>query len=88
MSQWDQGGPAFEPVCEESALCMAASLQKGLPQKYCRCSGEPSNLEVIDFLKIPAGLKPGKCESRHRRCSLFPVFCRPNPPDFFTFVHR
>jgi len=44
--QWDAEGPAFEPACEET--------------EARQCSGNPSNLEIVDVLKIPALLKPGR----------------------------
>ena len=66
INQWDQGGPAFDPPCEESAACKALALQDGLgPQELCRCSGEPANLEIIDTFRIPTDIKPGKCKRHH-----------------------
>jgi hypothetical protein len=44
INQWDTGGPAFEPPCEETEACKALALQPGLgPQALCRCSGRERN---------------------------------------------
>jgi len=58
--QWEQEGPAFEPMCQESEECL------NLKTETCRCSGSVNshllvpNLEIVDVLKIPANLKPGR----------------------------
>jgi hypothetical protein len=58
--QWEQEGPAYEPVCKESDDC--TQLKK---RESCRCSGSVNsrllvpNLEIIDTLRIPADLTPG-----------------------------
>jgi len=57
--QWDEEGPSHEPVCEESEACKATTLS-GDAFALCRCSGNPVNLEIVDVLKIPADIKPGK----------------------------
>lgn len=65
---WQREGPTFEPVCEESAACIAGySRWPALaPMGSCKCSGYSNggpllpNLEVIDMVKIPVGTKPGK----------------------------
>jgi len=62
---WEREGPSFEPVCEESAACKAAASAQHGPQGVCKCSGHSNggpllpNLEIVDELKIPAGLAPG-----------------------------
>eukprot|EP01047_Picozoa_sp_COSAG01_P015458 COSAG01_NODE_774_length_13702_cov_11.108726_18_plen_138_part_00 len=64
--QWEDEGPAFEPVCEESASCKALAYNCagncGFTGGDCKCSGAPKNVEIVDTLSIPADLKPGKCE--------------------------
>jgi hypothetical protein len=68
---WTREGPQFEPVCQESEACIDAT-RKGLqgvafqPQGVCRCSGYSNggpllpNVEMVDTVRIPAHLKPGK----------------------------
>ena len=46
FDQWDEEGPAFEPHCPNT--------------KERPCMGNPPNLEVVDLVRIPAGLKPGR----------------------------
>ena len=62
--QWEDEGPAFEPVCEESQACRDLAFDCkgncGFAGADCRCSGAPKNVEIVDVLKIPADLKPGK----------------------------
>jgi hypothetical protein len=62
--QWEDEGPAFEPVCEESQACkdlaFSCAGNCGFSGGDCRCSGAPKNVEIVDMLKIPAQLKPGK----------------------------
>lgn len=59
--QWEQEGPAYEPVCQESEDCTV--LKK---PESCRCSGSVNsllmvpNLEIVDTLHIPAGLTRGR----------------------------
>lgn len=49
----------------ESPACLASAMGGG-EQGVCRCSGHSNggpllpNLEVVDVLKIPEGLTPGK----------------------------
>jgi len=69
---WWREGPGFEPVCEESDACKywASGCIPGIscptPVGVCRCSGYSNggpllpNLEIVDSIKIPAQLKPGK----------------------------
>ena len=79
---WQREGPTFEPVCEESAACIAGySRWPALaPMGSCKCSGYSNggpllpNLEVIDMVKIPVGTKPGKCKD------LDAPFTREPPP--------
>ena len=58
---WAWYGASFEPVCEESAACIAAT--KSVLPGLCKCSGDKvggmSLTEVVDRVHIPAGLKPG-----------------------------
>lgn len=65
---WAGNGPSFEPVCTESEACRNAHDKKPLclgPKKpcACRCSGDGigdlPQLEIVDRVLIPAGLKPG-----------------------------
>jgi len=59
--QWEQEGPAYLPVCQESEDC--TNLKK---KESCRCSGSVNsrllvpNLEIVDTLHIPADLVPGQ----------------------------
>merc|ERR1712046_254927 len=65
---WEREGPSFEPVCEESEACREAATYGawGSIQGVCRCSGHSNggpllpNLEMVDNVKIPGNLKPGK----------------------------
>jgi len=63
---WERGGATFQPVCEESEACIAIATKGGWKQGVCRCSGYSNggallpNLEVVDSVKIPANLKPGR----------------------------
>jgi hypothetical protein len=68
---WEREGPQFEPVCNESSECIEGfSKSKGYsglaPQGTCKCSGFSNggpllpNLEIVDAVKIPAHLQPGK----------------------------
>merc|ERR1712167_217196 len=72
---WEREGPSFEPVCEESLACIKYAAWQGRGaeiQGVCRCSGHSNggpllpNLEVVDVLKIPEGLAPGKCVLQFR----------------------
>ena len=71
---WAREGPGFAPICEESEACrayfsggydLAADFGDAV-QGVCRCSGWSNggpllpNLEIIDNLRIPAALKPGR----------------------------
>mmetsp|Transcript_44385 Transcript_44385/g.100236 ORF Transcript_44385/g.100236 Transcript_44385/m.100236 type:complete len:435 (-) Transcript_44385:67-1371(-) len=63
---WEKEGPSFEPVCQESEACKAAATNGGGPRGVCRCSGHSNggpllpNLEMVDNLKIPLDLEPGR----------------------------
>ena len=65
---WSREGPTFEPVCNESAACIAAYSGNGGYQfgayGLCKCSGLgeqlPTSLEVVDQLAIPATTPPGR----------------------------
>ena len=75
---WIYNGPAFEPVCEESAECKAFSAKAGGSpgdaRNPCRCSGDGigdlATMEMVDKVHIPADLPAGeyvvgwRCESR------------------------
>ena len=56
-------GLSFEPKCKEVAECRvdSGSVVTAMDNP-CRCSGEwgPYNMEIVDEIMIPAGLKPGK----------------------------
>ena len=63
---WERMGPSFEPVCEESDECKRGATQHGGgAYGICKCSGHSNagpllpNLEIVDTLTIPKGLKPG-----------------------------
>lgn len=70
---WEREGPGFAPVCEESEACTAKAdgyytkpWLKGGPGT-CKCSGNSNtgglllpNLEIVDRVMIPKGLKPGR----------------------------
>ena len=85
---WIYNGPAFEPVCEESAECKAFSAKARGPgdaHNPCRCSGDGigdlATMEMVDKVHIPADLPAGeyvvgwRCESSPRR----PAFARGEP---------
>ena len=56
---WSFYGASFEPVCEESEACKSA-LDKAPAPGVCRCSGEWNDqVEIMDTVRIPAGLAPG-----------------------------
>ena len=70
-------------MCEESEECKALAdpkTWKNASYASCKCSGHSNaankngpyvlapNLEIVDSVKIPAGLKPGDCE--HHAASL------------------
>lgn len=54
--QWEDEGPAFEPVCEESQACKDLAWNCagncGFNGGDCRCSGAPKNVEIVDVLKV------------------------------------
>jgi len=70
---WIFSGAAFEPVCQEDEACLKLAATPGKappclgPDKAagcaCRCSGDSvgdlPQLEIVDKVMIPAGLKPG-----------------------------
>ena len=54
-------GASFEPVCEESEACKSTWNATQVPAGTCKCSGEWDDLvEVIDHVRIPASINPGK----------------------------
>jgi len=67
---WYREGPSFEPVCEESDACRKAATTgawtDGDVNALCKCSGHSNdgpllpNIEVVDNVKIPSHLKPGR----------------------------
>lgn len=63
---WEREGPSFEPLCEESQECKEAATRGAGKAGVCRCSGHSNggpllpNLEIVDLVKIPSDLKPGK----------------------------
>jgi len=63
---WEREGPSFEPVCEELESCKRYATGYGGGPGSCLCSGHSNggpllpNLEVVDNVRVPAGLKPGK----------------------------
>lgn len=70
---WQREGATFDPVCVESEKCRQAVATGGLDaaveqtyQGVCRCSHFSNggfllpNLEVVDTIKIPENLKPGR----------------------------
>ena len=64
---WEREGPSFEPVCEETEACRAYATGyiKGGKFSACKCSGHSNlgpllpNLEIVDKVRIPAGLAAG-----------------------------
>lgn len=52
-----QTGKSFAPKCEERPNCGSTENNS-----ECLCSGMwgPYNLEIVDTVQIPSGLKPGK----------------------------
>lgn len=66
---WHMSGPSFEPVCEESEACKNAHITPPEclgPEKPCECKcsgdgiGDLPQLEIVDQVLIPEGIKPGK----------------------------
>jgi len=66
---WEREGPTFEPYCQESAECRAYQVETGgfgSKPGICRCSGHSNggpllpNLEIVDKVRIPAGLPLGR----------------------------
>lgn len=64
---WNREGSTFEPACEESDACRRAiATGEGGFEGVCRCSHYSNggfllpNLEVVDNLKIPLDLTPGR----------------------------
>ena len=68
---WAREGPQFAPVCDESDECRAMMSQGNWASGFgsagtCKCSGFSNggpllpNLEVVDRVRIPAGLAPGR----------------------------
>jgi len=68
---WHRMGPQFSPVCKESEECIReytgwVGEKEGNTQGVCKCSGFSNggpllpNLEIVDVVKIPTNIKPGK----------------------------
>ena len=56
-------GQPFEPKCKEVEACLGdTGGVVSTMDNPCRCSGEwgPFNMEIVDTVMIPVGLKPGK----------------------------
>lgn len=54
-------GEGFPPKCKETTNC-DPDCKSGWPcENHCRCSGRkgPYNLEIVDWVQIPADLPPG-----------------------------
>jgi hypothetical protein len=70
-------------VCEESQACKDLAFNCagncGFNGGDCRCSGAPKNVEIVDVLKIPADLKPGKYVLGWR-CVAARLAPSPSPP--------
>ena len=78
---WHLNGASFEPKCDKPPACVNAHTKNpgsGDLAATCRCSGDGigdlATLEIVDMVKIPAGLVPGeyvlgwRCASQsHRR---------------------
>eukprot|EP01044_Picomonas_judraskeda_P005771 COSAG03_NODE_553_length_6971_cov_3.971624_11_plen_209_part_00 len=66
VNEWFMYGATFEPVCEESEACRTSydktpSREGPNHRPVCKCSGDwNDNVEVVDTVEIPKGLKPGK----------------------------
>ena len=67
LGLWGRVGPSFAPVCEESEACKAGFAHAlGAPTGTCRCSGYSNvgpllpNLEIVDEVRIPSHLAPGR----------------------------
>ena len=72
--RWSREGPSFEPVCEESDACKDYARDGRGPVAVCKCSGYyralvrgvanvwplVPNIEIVDRLRVPADLAPGK----------------------------
>ena len=74
---WAEYGPSFEPVCKEPSTCANGKPRNPGGINPCKCSGSgvcnsagknESNcadfpqMEVVDTVRIPEGLKPGDCK--------------------------
>ena len=65
---WEREGAQFEPVCEESEACLRTYTTGPWIEKpgVCKCSGFSNggpllpNLEIVDLVRVPASLAPGK----------------------------
>ena len=63
---WAREGPQFEPVCEESQECFDHYTTGKGGFGVCKCSGYSNmgpllpNVEIVDQVKVPATLKPGR----------------------------
>merc|ERR1712232_236203 len=60
---WHHYGASFEPVCQESEECLNSHGPGAPAIGVCKCSGDAvghvSLLEIVDWIQIPANLKPG-----------------------------
>lgn len=72
---WQAYGPSFEPVCDEPAECALGHSMNPGGISPCKCSGsgvcalpghnesncaDMPQMEVVDSVRIPAGLVPGE----------------------------
>jgi len=63
---WSREGPQFEPVCNESQACYDHFTTDKGGFGVCRCSGYSNlgpllpNVEIVDKVKVPEGLAPGR----------------------------
>ena len=77
---WRFSGASFEPVCDEDVSCTGRAKTQRAPKCLgpdkeqgcaCKCSGDSigdlPQLEIVDKVRIPAGLAPGKYGTDLRR---------------------
>jgi hypothetical protein len=72
---WQAYGPSFEPVCDEPAVCANGQSRNPGGISPCKCSGsgvcalpgriesncaDMPQMEVVDTVRIPAGLTSGE----------------------------
>ena len=80
VEQWEDEGPAFEPVCQESKACTdlatSCASEPCFQQGECRCSGAPRSLRSMSFPAVynsrgrltGCGIGVDRCTCKRRNC--------------------